>query len=288
MTGYALYLGTMTLSLLTYVFAAQIIARFTQVWPFCIPALGGISGYTTAILSTVYGWPPAVALTCGVALAAIIGAASGILVSRLSPDRASVATLALQIGWIGVFRNGASLTNGALGIANVPSLGNASSPNTRALFALLLLAPVAIVWIISRRRAGGTILAWLETAHFEAPRFLSGAGWPVATSRTLAWTLASTLAGLSGGLWTQTLSFIDPSTFSASNALLIVCVALLSGQSAIAATVVSVAFVAFPELLRTFGISSSVDAALQQTLFGLFVVAAVASSIYRARLNDSR
>jgi hypothetical protein len=52
--------------------------------------------------------------------------------------------------------------------------------------------------------------------------------------------------------------------------------------------VVSVAFVAFPELLRTFGISSSVDAALQQTLFGLFVVAAVASSIYRARLNDSR
>ena len=288
MIGYGLYLATLALSLVIYVFAAQIIARMSQVWPFCMPALGGIAAYTTAISSTTFQLNPALSLILGILAASLVGAVSGILLSRMSPDRASIATLAIQIGWTAVFLNWSTVTRGALGISGIPGLIEQSTTSQRAMCSIAILGLVTVLWLVARIRVSGTILASLEAAHFESPAFLSGAGWPVENSRALSWAAASALAGLSGGVWAQFVSFIDPATFGASGALLIVCIALLSGRSALLATGITVGFVAFPESLRRLGVSSASGAAAQQIAFGLFVACAVAWSINRSAIYDDR
>jgi branched-chain amino acid transport system permease protein len=286
--GYGLYLTAFGLTLLMYVFGVQIIARTSQAWPFCMPAIGGVAAYTTAVLSTRYGWNPALSLVLGVCAASFVGAVTGLVLGRMNPDHASIASLSLQVGWIALFVNWSSITRGALGITGIPPLVENSTPDQRALISIAILGLGALAWLTARRLASGTILESLETAHFECQDYLSSAGWPVADFQAAAWVVASALAGFSGCVWAQFISFIDPSTFGASDALLVVCIALLSGPAAGVATVVTIAFVAFPEILRWFGVSSQVGAAVQQVAFGVFLVCVVGIAVNRRSVYDSQ
>ncbi|MGH2457565.1 MAG: ABC transporter permease [Chloroflexota bacterium] len=213
--------------------------------------LFAIGAYASALLVKVDGWSFWVALPMAGVLAAVIGAV--IVAPSLHLRGHYVAIVTLGIGAIvtSLLLNLDWLTNGPLGVSNIPApviLGYAIiQPRDYYLLSLAVLLICAGLTALLQSSHLGRIWRSIREDEIAAQAF----GVQLASYKALAFAIGAFMAGLGGSLLAHQYTFIDPTIFDVTISVLALTIVVMGGMSNIVGALVgAIILVGGPELFR--------------------------------------
>jgi branched-chain amino acid transport system permease protein len=189
-------------------------------------AFFGIGAYGVALGTTTFGLPFWVALAAGMAVAAVAGAALGLMSLRLGGHYLAMVTISFQTILSLVLTNWVEFTHGPDGISGIGRPSRfAESGHYLGLCVTGLYLVGYLVWYLRKTKLGRAMRA---TRDNELAAGVIG----VDTYRTkvTAFTLSALLGGLGGGLFAGGFSYISPDQFSFSESVVFLTMALLGGS----------------------------------------------------------
>jgi branched-chain amino acid transport system permease protein len=176
-------------------------------------AFATLSGYTSAVLTTTYGWGVVPAAAIGLAAVLVCAFLIGYPTLRLRGHYLAMATLAIGLIAYDVAVQWGSVTQGYMGISGIPppAVGPWSVSSDRGIL-LLLIAVAALGVLISaairHSRLGRALVA---TAGSEnAARSL---GIDVEHYKLVAFIVSALYTGLAGSLFVHAVAFVSPEVF---------------------------------------------------------------------------
>lgn len=243
-----------------------------------------LGGYAYALLSLKLGWGFVPAALTAAALAALLSLAVSLPSWRLRGDFFVLASLAVQAlifsalyNWssveqpLGSWRN---LTNGPFGITSIPrpQLGSwqASSPLEMAVFATVVcLLCTAILW-----RLTNSPWARLLLATREDELAARGLGKNTRLAKVQAFAISSALVAIAGALYAAHVRYLDPSSASLDEGILMLSMVIVGGLGNFRGPVVGAAIlIGLPELLRVLALPEAQAANLRLAAYGALLVA---------------
>nr|WP_299561399.1 branched-chain amino acid ABC transporter ATP-binding protein/permease [Enterovirga sp.] len=221
----------------------------------------GFGAYTTAILTTRYGWPPLATLPVAVLLTGLLAWGIGAITLRLKGHYLPVATIAWNISFF-YLTGGLDAFGRFDGISGIPPITIAGlSFAGGASFYLLTLAILALMVVATANlldsRAGRAIRA-LRGGVLAAESF----GIDTGRARILAFVYAAVLAAISGWLYAHFQRAINPTPFSVTVSIDYLLMAVAGGVGQIGGALVGAGLVTLvrdklqdvlPALLGTAG-----------------------------------
>jgi branched-chain amino acid transport system permease protein len=220
-------------------------------------AFYAIGAYWTALLSTHLGVSFWILLPTSAAVAALFGVVLGYPTLRLRGDYLAIVTLGFGEIIRITLNNWRELTNGPMGIMNIPHPAIAA-PGLGALdfglkvqayyFFVLVLATMTV--LVVRRLVHSRVgLAWKAIREDE---LAAGAmGVDVRRAKLLAFGLGAAFAGLAGSFFAGRAGFVSPESFTFAESVLVVCIVVIGGAGSLAGVILgALVFIALPELLR--------------------------------------
>jgi len=233
----------------------------------------GIGAYTTAILSTYYGfsfWP---SIPLAMLISGFIAFIVSLIALRTVDDYFIICTLGIQVILFSIMNNWMELTRGPLGIPGIPSIQLFGfSVESKISFLLLSLLFVLLIWFvlrnISRSGFGKTL-----TAISEDEIYSQSIGKNVYLSKTVSFTLSAMLAAIPGTLYAHYISYIDPTSFTVNESIFVLSIVIIGGLGNLCGSFFASAFlVLLPEALRFVGMPDSIAANMRQIIYGLILV----------------
>ncbi|MDU4960529.1 MAG: branched-chain amino acid ABC transporter permease [Sporomusaceae bacterium] len=226
-----------------------------------------VGAYTSALLTLKAGWPVYAAIPAGGVAACLSAAVIGIPATRLQGLYLAIATLGFGEVVRVIFLN-LKITNGALGLSGIPSLGSIfgaglkqlgladagglSQQQLGSLAVILLLAVLLalLLFFCLRLNASRIGRAFAAIKGDEHAAELSGVH--TARYKLLAFFLGALVAGIAGGLAAHVTFYIGPKDFSYHRAVEILLFAVLGGSDVVWGPVLgAVLLTLLPELLRS-------------------------------------
>jgi branched-chain amino acid transport system permease protein len=233
----------------------------------------GIGAYTVALMALRLHTPLPVNMLAGALLAGLAAFGVSWCALRLHDDYFVLATFGVQIILFSVFKNWVSLTNGPAGlggIAQVRVLGFAFDTPPRF---LLLAASVAVACFLLVRALVRAPFGRVLKAIREDEVFALGLGKNVRRYKVTASIASAALAAIAGALYAHYISFIDPTSFSVTESILIISMVIIGGTASLTGSVLGAAFlIALPEALKFVNMPETVAAAVRQILLGMSLV----------------
>ncbi|GLK79183.1 branched-chain amino acid ABC transporter permease [Methylopila turkensis] len=172
-----------------------------------------IGAYATALLAPQIGWLPAM-LVAGAA-SAILSAGLALLSIRLEENYLAIVTIGFGEVVRLVILNEGWLTNGALGIPDIPrpfaALGRTIGGDT--VFIVFALALVAVVFVLLEAMARSPFGRVLRAIRDDAT-VTAALGKNVFALRVRAFAVGGAVMGIAGALHAFYLTYIDPSQFT--------------------------------------------------------------------------
>lgn len=216
--------------------------------------LYGIGAYTAALLVTGAHVPPLVALPAAIIAAVLVGTLLGSPAIRLSGLYFVMSTIGLQqIIWI-VLMHWSNLTNGPMGVRNIPPLSAFGFVfDTPARFYLAALAFSAVSFFLARRVVASRFGLFLRAVSDDE---LSAAtsGVHVIRTKVLALALASGWAGAAGFLHAFYLRFVHPDMFTLDLSVVDLTMAMFGGYRSLDGMMIATFILgSASEYLRPFG-----------------------------------
>lgn len=227
-----------------------------------------IGAYTTALLTVNYGVPLIVGILAGTLLAGVFGVIVGIPALRLHGVFLAIATLGLGEVIRVVLVNADGITNGAIGVAGIPRIGNeildvlgswGFEPERFgltsnefifiAMFLVLLVIVIGVVWFFVRQNHSriGRAFAAIRMDE-EAAKTM---GINITYYKVLSFAESAVVAGFAGALYAHVLSFISPGEFSYHRAIEILIYSVFGGSEVIGGAIFGGFFLTvLPEALR--------------------------------------
>lgn len=188
-------------------------------------AFAAIGGYTTAILSTRYGFSFWLCLPLSGLSAALIATLVGLPILRLRGVYFAMITLSLGEVTRLVALNGGAFTNGAEGFTGIPADPLLDGPMPLYLLsAALVLCGTLLVWRISTSRIGHVFRSLRQNEDLAA-----SLGIDIVRYRIIAFALASGLGGLSGSFLAQSQQNIFPATYTLQDSINFMLYCFLGG-----------------------------------------------------------
>lgn len=235
-----------------------------------------VGAYSSALLTTKVGWNPLFAVGTGAVLAGIVGYVASFLALRLTGDHLLLASLGLCEITRSVLNNWDNVTNGSIGVMNIPALIPGISPTAHlylilALTLMSLVACLLFCWRLARSPFG----------HVHASLHGDEAGTAtvgrrVGRTKQLAIAWGAVWAGVAGSLFAHYAAYVDPTTFAVTEAVMILAMLIVGGmQHPIGALLGAAIFVLLPELLRFAGIPSHVADPLRRVACGVLLLAII-------------
>jgi branched-chain amino acid transport system permease protein len=233
----------------------------------------GIGAYAIAITVTKFGFSywlalPAAMLAC--VLAALI---FSFIAGRVRELYFSLATLALQIIFFSVVYNWNFVTNGSYGISGISSPEiygfKINTPGSFALFGGFWVLTVLLFykWFLK------TPVSRLIQATRDDQIVVLNLGKNPNYYKRISIILSSVIAGIAGTLYATYATYIDPTSFTLDESILILSIVLIGGAGRIIGPVTgAVIYILLPELLKFVQIPDSFAANMRMILFGLLLV----------------
>ena len=216
-------------------------------------AFFGIGAYTSAILTTRYGWDPWAAIMAGLALTGLVSFLVSRPILRLKGHYLAMATLGLGIIINIILVQGDQLTGGPDGLGGIPTL---------SLFGWALDTDLRWYWMMGATLLGVVWLALniIDSRSGRALRALHGSevaaemmGIDTTAAKTGVFVLAALIASLAGGLFCHQQSFISPASFNFFFSIELVTMVVLGGMASTYGAVFGALILTFlPELLVVF------------------------------------
>ena len=208
-----------------------------------------IGAYAAGMLTTMAGWPLALALPVGAAVAALVAVAVGFPALRVKGLMLVVATTAFaEIVRLGFFNftlrvetpAGPIGPDGGLGFGGIRYFqSNAwSAWQVLALIWALVALVMVVLWWLDRSRIG---TLWRAVGEDEVAA--QGAGIDLTAAKVSAFGIGGAVAGLAGGLFAHTTTHIEHGNFTILLATFAIAYPILGGLASLAGTLVAVVLI---------------------------------------------
>ncbi len=237
-------------------------------------ALMGVGAYVTGVLSTKFGWEPAMTLVLGTVAAGLVGWLFMNAAARLDPDDFILASFTFQMAVIDLFTQWTPVTNGSYGLFGIrrPALLGVQLNDVWSLTAFALVFG-ALAWLalshVGRSRYG-IILRGMRESH----RGVEAAGKNVLQTQVMTFAFSGAFAGLAGAVYAVSIGVIIPNDFAVQRSILVIAFLLVGGIGNMTGAVLgAVALLALPELVKHFGsIPTQWEGPGEQILYGVIIV----------------
>jgi branched-chain amino acid transport system permease protein len=215
-------------------------------------AFFAIGAYTSALLVTNAGWGFFAALPVAALLAGAAGLLVGLPSLRLSGSYLSIVTLGFAEIVRMILINWHSMTNGPMGIRNIPrpflfgmelSLRNGGA---YYLMLVILLLTALACHLIVRSKIGRAFIA-IKEDELAATMM----GIRTVRYKVLAFVLSAIISGIVGGFYAHFMRYIDPNTFTFDTSILILSIVIFGGMGTLRGMFLgAILLISFPEVLR--------------------------------------
>lgn len=217
-------------------------------------ALFGIGAYTTALLTTKFGWSPMAALLPAVVVTVAVAVGLGGSAVRLAGLYFVMATIGIQqIVWI-VLMNWSELTNGPQGVRSIPPVNIAGQDlETTQQFYWLALVFAAVFYALAKRIIGSRLGLYLRALSDDQ---LAAASIAVEVNRAkmTALALSAAWAGAGGFLYAHYVRYIHPDMFGLEPSVLFLVMSMFGGYRSLEGMIFATAVLeSATEYLRPFG-----------------------------------
>ena len=249
---YILHIAIMALIFSIYTSSLNIIL-FTGQFSIAHAGFYGIGAYTSALLVMKAGLNFWLALPLSALNAMVFGLFIGWVTLRLKSHYFAICTFAFGELVVMVMDNWVSLTNGPMGIREIPHIDSISfisfqnRINIYYLFFVSLVVVIVLFYRIIYSRVGRALIS----IH-EDDTFAKAIGINIMRYKLIAFLIGTFFAGVAGSYYAHYIRFISPHAFSVMESLNALIVVLIGGIGYLAGPVVGSIFHQFmPELLRT-------------------------------------
>lgn len=186
--------------------------------------------------------PFAVALILGGLFAALVAVLIGLPVLRLKSDYLAIATLGFSEIIRIIITNAQSITNGALGIKNIPEM-----PSMWIFFGIMILSIIFIKLLINSTY--GRAFKAIREDDIAAEAM----GINLFKHKVLSFAIGAFFAGIGGGLLASLLVSVAPNQFSITMTYNFLLIIVLGGMGSVSGTIIaSFVVTAGLEILRFF------------------------------------
>lgn len=216
-------------------------------------ALYMMGAYFSGLLGSKLGWPFWITLLFGILGGALGGLILGVSTMKLSASYLTVITLAFGEVVEMVVLNWNSVTNGPLGVRNIPrpQLFGWTLTTANGGFYWLMLVMVTLTIVICenviRSKFGRAVRAVKDD---ELAAKLMGVNTAAYRVETIV--LSGAIAGMAGAFYASMNRYIDAATFSFDVSMTILCIVIFGGLGSIPGMIIgSVILISFPEVLRS-------------------------------------
>lgn len=243
-----------------------------------LPALGhaaffAVGAYISALLALNFGISPWIGLIVGASFAALTGVVIGASSLRLKGDYFALVTIAFAFIVYYTVKNWVSVTRGPMGLPGIPgfSIFGLSLDSTFSYFILVFVFVLITIFIVRRivDSPFGRVLKSIREDEIAAEAL----GKDTTKHKLLAFVIGAFFAGIAGSLYAHYITFIDPSSFTIMESILILLMVIFGGMGSIKGSILgAIILVVFPELLRFLGMPSAIAAPTRQMIYGLVLI----------------
>lgn len=230
-------------------------------------AFYAIGAYVSALLATTLQLNFFIAMLAGVVVAAISSLLLALTTLRLTGTYLSIATLGYGEIIRMILLNWEPVTNGPMGIRNIPRpvfLGYELTLANNGIYYLMLvlLGIISLLcYLIINSNIGRAFISIKEDEL--AAQFM---GIKTTRYKVLAFVISASIAGVAGSFYAHMIRYIDPNTFTFDTSILMLSIVILGGMGTFRGMYVGAAIlIAFPEALRFL-------AAYRFVVYGLILV----------------
>jgi branched-chain amino acid transport system permease protein len=182
----------------------------------------GIGGFVSALIGVKLGLPPLLGLFVGAAFSAVIGVLIGLACVRLKTWFLAIVTFGFSVIVVTVITQFDPVIGGVLGFAP-KTIAPTGLPLYYVAFAFSA-ASILVIYLVIKSKWG---LAFRAIHQNEQEAKMIGIN--VAKYRLLAFVLSTFFAGLAGGLYVQSISYVDVSLFTLEHSLAPLMMAVVGG-----------------------------------------------------------
>jgi branched-chain amino acid transport system permease protein len=235
-------------------------------------AFVGIGAYTSAILTSTFGWPWLAAVVVAIVLAAASGLVLAVPSLRLRGHYLAMATLGFGEIMFVLFVELREYTGGPDGFSGIPapSVGALKIDSPAADYVLVWVVAIAVFVLAGNmvRLRPGRALKALHGSELGA----EAAGVDTVRLKLKVFTLSTALAGLAGALYAHHIGFISPSAFSLQFSIVLVAMVVVGGMGSLWGAVVGAVLLTLLPFMDAIvpGMPREVAGALQDWQAGIY------------------
>ena len=232
-----------------------------------------MGAYASALLALNLGASPWLGLPAGAFTAAVLGVIIGIPSVRLKGDYLAIATFGFGVITYSVAKNWVSLTRGPMGLPGIPQFSVFGVQLSHIWQYLVLVWLFVCLTIIVMSRIVNSPFGRILKGIREDEIATMAMGKNVHAHKITVFVIGAFFAGIAGSLYAHYITFIDPSSFTAMESIMILLMVVFGGMGSLTGSLLgAVILVLFPEALRFLGMPSSIAAPLRQMIYGLLLV----------------
>lgn len=233
----------------------------------------GVGAYTVAILSVNFQIPFLLTLLAAIFFCGLLALLVSAISLRTVDDYFIICTLGIQVIVFSLMNNWMSLTNGPLGISGIPTIQLFGfTIDSKISFLVLILFFTSLTFFFLRKITTSSFGLTLR-ALSEDEIFTKSLGKNVYQSKVAAFTIGAMLAAIPGVLYAYYISYIDPSSFTVDESILILSIVIIGGMRNLWGSIAASAFlVLLPEVLRLIGMPNAIAANMRQIIYGVILI----------------
>lgn len=245
------------------------VAGYTGILSLSHATFYGLGAYTTAILTTQYGFTFIPSVLAGMIVSGVVAYLASFPMLRLKEDALVLVSFGFSIIMFNLMLNLDGLTSGPLGIKGImaPTIFGLSFFSKTLFFGLVLLAAIITYFFFRRitKSPYGIIIKGIRESRTVA----AVNGHHVLSYQRSVFTVAAIFAAAAGSFSASYLTFIEPKLFDLLPSVLMLIMVILGGMASLRGSVLG-AFILIlvPELLRFLGLPDAYLAEVQQMIYG--------------------
>lgn len=248
---FALRIAILCMNFILLAISVNIVVGFMGQATMGAAAFWGIGCYTAAILTSNFHVDTIISCMAAIIVATIFSLLLSIPVMKLERHYLSIVTL----GFCEILRlvelNSKKLTNGPMGIYNIPKLSffGVKVTNSIATYYIFLIFVALITYLVVMLTNShyGRILTSIRDDNLATQSM----GVNTVKYKMLAFMIHAAIAGLAGAIYAQYVSYIDPSMFTINQSVEITVMVIFGGLGNIVGSFLgAIVLTVLPEVLR--------------------------------------
>lgn len=256
--------------------SANLVSGYTGLLSFASAAFYGLGAYITALTMKNFGLNYFPALMLAIVFNVLVSLIITYFSVRLKDLYFTLATLALQVIVFTTLYNWEKVTGGSYGVSEIPGVKvfgyELNGSTDYALLGGLFALTVVIFFYFFQQTPFVRLLECIRDREIAAVSL----GKNITYYKFVCNSVAAAFIAISGSLFAVQASYIDATSFTLAESILIVNMILIGGTGNLIGPVFGACFyVMLPELMRLIPINSSRGASLQMIIYSLILILVV-------------